>query len=113
MDEERACAERVMASTGIKCVIDVPEKRPDEFVQFSLAATDGGKFSKRSRVTATSWAKTRKRAREIAEAVERACAAIEEEPNVFSAIPDGTYRWDDPDTGTPRYQTNINLKICE
>ena len=45
--------------------------------------------------------------------LERACSAIEDEPNVFSAVPDGTYRWDDPDTGTPRYQTNINLTICE
>ena len=49
----------------------------------------------------------------MAEAGERACPAIEDEPNVFAAIPDGTYRWDDPDTGTPRYQTNINLTICE
>lgn len=113
MDEERVCVERVMAATGIKCTVDVPGKRPDEFVQFSLTATDGGRFTRKSRIAATSWAKTRKRAREIAGMVERACQSIEEEPNVFSATPDGTYRWDDPETGTPRYQTNINLKICE
>lgn len=113
MDVERVCAARAMAATGIRCVLDVPAERPDEFVQFSLAATSGDRYVQRPRVLATSWAKTRKRAKEIAEAVERACASIEEEPNVFSAVPDGTYRWDDPDTGTPRYQTNINLIICE
>lgn len=114
MDIERVCATRVMEETGIRCVLDVPKDRPDEFVQFSLAATGGGRrFTQSPRVVATSWAKTRKRAREIAESVEAACAAIEEEPNVFSAVPDGTYRWDDPETSTPRYQTNINLKTCE
>lgn len=113
MDVERVCADRVMADTGVRCTLDVPTERPDEFVQFSLAATGGDRYVQRPRVLATSWAKTRMRAKEIAEAVERACASIEEEPNVFSAVPDGTYRWDDPETETPRYQTNINLIICE
>lgn len=113
MDVERVCASRVMADTGIKCKLDVPAERPDEFVCFTLATTGGDRYVQRPRVLATSWAKTRRRAKEIAEAVERACASIEEEPNVFSAVPDGTYRWDDPETGTPRYQTNINLIICE
>lgn len=113
MDVERVCVDRVMADTGVRCTLDVPADRPDEFVQFSLATTGGGRYVQRPRVLATSWAKTRRRAKEIAEAVEHACASIEEEPNVFSAVPDGTYRWDDPETGTPRYQTNINLIICE
>lgn len=113
MDIERVVAERLMHATGIKCVMDISRDRPEEFVQITLAATGATRFIQSPRVLATSWAKTRRRAREIAEAVERACAAIEDEPNVFSAVPDGTYRWDDLDTGTPRYQTNINLTICE
>ena len=98
MDIERVVADRLMHATGIKCVLDVPSERPDEFVQVTLAATGAARFIQSPRVLATSWAKTRRRAREIAEAVERACSAIEDEPNVFSAVPDGTYRWDDPDT---------------
>lgn len=113
MDIERVVAERLMRATGIECVLDVPSERPAEFVQVALAATSATRFIQSPRVLATSWAKTRRRAREIADAVERACSAIEDEPNVFSAVSDGTYRWDDPDTGTPRYQTNINLTICE
>ncbi len=114
MDVECVCAERIMAATGITCRLDVPANRPDEFVVVSLAATSSdNRFTSRPRVTATSWAKTRRRALEIARSVEAACEAVEEEPNVFGCTPDGTYRWDDPETGTPRYQTNINMHICE
>ena len=100
MDIERVVAQRLMHATGIKCVPDVRARDPMSFVQVTLAATSATRFIQSPRVLATSWAKTRRRAREIAEAVERACSAIEDEPNVFSAVPDGTYRWDDPDTGT-------------
>ena len=69
MDIERVVAERLMHVTGIKCVPDVPRERPDEFVQVTLAATSATRFIQSPRVLATSWAKTRRRAREIAEAV--------------------------------------------
>ena len=69
MDVERVCADRVMADIGVRCTLDVPTERPDEFVQFSLATTGGDRYVKRPRVLATSWAKTRRRAKEIAEAV--------------------------------------------
>ena len=103
MDIERVVALRLMAATGIKCVLDVPADRPEEFACVTLSP----------RVAVTCWAATRRRALEMAEAVERACGAIEDEPNVFQALPDGLYRWDDPETGTPRYQTNIDIKTCE
>lgn len=113
MDIERVVARRLMAATGIKCVLDVPADRPGEFACVTLASTGGGRFTRSPRVAVTCWAATRRRALEMAEAVERACSAIEDEPNVFQALPDGLYRWDDPETGTPRYQTNIDIKTCE
>ena len=113
MDIERVVAQRLMHATGIKCVPDVPRERPDEFVQVTLAATSATRFIQSPRVLATSWAEDPQARTRDRRGVERACSAIEDEPNVFSAVPDGTYRWDDPDTGTPRYQTNINLTICE
>lgn len=113
MDAERVAALAIQGATGIPCRLDVPAERPDEFVTVSLSATSADRFSRRVRLTAQSWAGSRKRAHEIAEAVEAACAAVEDDPNVLSCLPDGTYRWDDPETGTPRYQTNINMSICE
>lgn len=113
MDAERVCALAIQRATGVPCRLDVPAKRPDEFVTVQLSATSADRFKRTVRLTAQSWAKTRMRAMEIAQAVEAACQSVEDEPNVFSCLPDGTYRWDDPETGTPRYQTNVNMKICE
>lgn len=45
--------------------------------------------------------------------IERVVAKRLMDATGIKCVPDGTYRWDDPDTGTPRYQTNINLTICE
>ena len=113
MDIERVVALTLQKQTGLPCRLDVPAKRPDEFITVSLAATDADRFKRKVRLTVQSWAKTRKRAQEIASAVEEACLAVEDEPNVFRCAPDGTYRWDDPETNTPRYQTNLNINICE
>lgn len=113
MDAERVAALAIQQATGIPCRLDVPAERPDELITVSLAATSADRFKSTARLAVQSWAKTRRRAHEIAEAVEAACASVEDEPNVFSCLPDGTYRWDDPETGTPRYQTNVNMMICE
>lgn len=113
MDAERVAALAIQGATGVPCRLDVPAERPDELVTVALAATSAGRFGRTVRLAVQSWAKTRRRAHEIAEAVEAACADIEDHPNVLSCLPDGTYRWDDPETGTPRYQTNVNMSICE
>lgn len=113
MDIERTVAEAIQTAVKIPCRLEVPEDRPEEFVTVTLAATSADRFMSTARLEAQSWAKTRKRAKDIAGAVEAACESVEYEPNVFSCVPDGTYRWDDPETGTPRYQVNINVRICE
>ncbi len=113
MDAERVAASAIQDAVGVPCRLEVPAERPDELVTVTLSATSADRFMRTARLTAQSWAKTRCRAREIAEAVEAACADIEAHPDVLSCLPDGTYRWDDPETGAPRYQTNINMRICE
>ena len=113
MDVERVVALAIQKETGIPCRLDVPVERPEEFVTVALSAESADRFKRTARLSVQSWAGTRKRAREIAAAVEAACESAEDEPNVFSCVPDGTYRWDDPETGTPRYQTNVNVNICE
>ena len=113
MDAESVAALAIQKATGIPCRLDVPAERPDEFVTVAVSAESADRFKRTARLSVQSWAKTRKRAREIAGAVEAACESVSDEPNVFACVPDGTYRWDDPDTGTPRYQTNVNMYICE
>ena len=113
MDAERVAALAIQNATGVPCRLEVPAERPDELVTVTLSATSADRFQRTARLTVQSWAKTRRRAHEIAEAVEAACMSIEDDPNVLSCLPDGTYRWDDPETGSPRYQTNINMRICE
>lgn len=113
MDVERSFALLIQRATDLPCRLDVPAERPEEFITMTLSATDADCFKRSVRLTVQSWAKTRKRAQEIASLVETCCSAFEEEVNIFSCVPDGTYRWDDPETNTPRYQTNVNIQICE
>lgn len=113
MDIERVAAKRLMDSTGIKAVLEVPNPRPDEFVSVEMTGGSGDRFVRRASLAVQSWARTRPRAAEIARLVERAVPGIADEPNVFRAVANGSYRWPDPDSGHERYQTNVELTVCE
>lgn len=113
MDVERVAAARLMAATGIKTVLEVPDPRPDEFVSVERTGGTGDRFVKGATLAVQSWAATRRRAAEIAALVEVAVPSIAEEPNVFSAVAQGSYRWPDTDSGQARYQTVVELTICE
>ncbi|WP_075844684.1 hypothetical protein [Collinsella bouchesdurhonensis] len=113
IDVERVVAKRLMDATGIRAVLEVPEERPEEFLSVELTGTGTGLYPKTCSLAVQSWAKTRRRAAEIAGLVEVAIYGLTEEPNVFKAVPDGTYRWPDPDSRQERYQTNAELTICE
>ena len=95
MDVERMVAQRLMDETGIKAVLDVPADRPSEFISVSQTGSSRSGCINRVQLVAQSWAKTRSRAAEIA------------------ATCGDTYRWDDPDSRQRRYQTNVNVTICE
>ncbi len=113
MDVERVVARRLMDATGVKAVLEVPEDRPREFISVELTGSGPGLYPKTCSLAVQSWAETRRRAAEIAGLVEQAVYGLADEPNVFKAYPDGTYRWPDPDSRQERYQTNAELTICE
>lgn len=113
MDVERIAAKRLMDETGVKAVLEVPNPRPDEFISVEMTGGSGDRFMRGASLAVQSWAKTRKRAAEIAGLVEEAVPSIADEPNVFRAVTNGTYRWPDPDSGHERYQTNVEITVCE
>jgi hypothetical protein len=113
MDVERVVAKRLMDATGIKAVLDVPAERPAEFISVEIDNGAGGRFIKDVSLSVQSWAKTRRRAAEMASLVEKAVPDLVDEPNIFRAVAGGSYKWPDPDSGQARYQTNVELTICE
>ena len=113
IDVERVVAKRLKAAPGYRTELAVPEERPEEFLSVELTGTGTGLYPKTCSLAVQSWAKTRRRAAEIAGLVEVAIYGLTEETNVFRAVPDGTYRWPDPDSRQERYQTNAELTICE
>ena len=113
MDVERVVAKHLMDSTGIRAVLEVPETRPDEFISVQLLGSTGDRFIKVHRLAVQSWAQTRRRASEIARLVEQATYDLPAEPNIFDANASGTYPWPDPDSRQHRYQTNLEVTICE
>lgn len=114
MDVERVAAQMLKKALKVPVYLEVPEDRPDEFVTVELTGSSNeGGFVLLASLAVQSWAATRRRAAEIARAVASAVPSIADEPNVFKAECDGWYRWPDPDSGSPRYQTNVELAICE
>lgn len=113
MDVERAVAARLMGATGIRAFLEVPEQRPLEFISVELVGTGGGRFVRTATLAVQSWARTRRRAAEIAGMVESAVYGLTDEDAVFGATPTSTYRWPDPDSGQERYQTTVELTVCE
>ena len=114
MDVERVVARRLMGATGIKAVLEVPEDRPGEFISVEMTGGAREKLCiQHASLAVQSWAQTRQRAAEIARLVEQAAPGLTEEPNIFRAVANGTYRWPDPESRQARYQTNVELTICE
>ena len=97
MDIERVAAQRLMDATGIKAVLEVPKSRPSEFISVEMTGGSGDRFMRTASLAVHS----------------RATPDIADEPNVFRAVANGSYRWPDPDSGHERYQTNVELTVCE
>lgn len=113
MDIERTVAERLAASTGIRAFLEVPGERPDEFLTVEMTGGSGDRFIRGASLAVQSWAKTRRRAAEVSRLVVAAVPGLVEEPNIFRAAANGSYRWPDPDSRQHRYQTNVEITICE
>lgn len=114
-DVEAAAGRLLAAAAGVRCFLEVPPDRPAEFISVELtgSSADGLGVRTEAQLAVQSWAPTRRRAREIASAVEAAVPSISGEPWAFSARASSTYRFPDPASRTPRYQTTVELVICE
>lgn len=113
MDIERVVAKALMESTGFKTFAEVPIERPDEFITVELTGTGGNRFARSCFLAVQSWAQTRKDAEALSELVEDAICDLDEHPNIFNPMVTGTYRFPDPDSNQSRYQTNLELMLCE
>lgn len=112
MDIEAVVARRLAEATGLPARLEVPADNSGEFITVELLGEDSG-FVSRGRLAVQTWADTRKRAREMMQAVTSAVPALESEPNIFHPVAESTYRFPDPDTRRARYQTTVSLNICE
>lgn len=114
-DVEAVAARLLAAATGVRCVLEVPPERPSELISVELTGASSDALGVRTEalLAVQSWAPTRRRAREIASAVEAAVPGLAGAPEVFAARAAGTYRFPDPASRSPRYQTTVELVICE
>ncbi len=111
MDVEREFR-RVLGKLPAEVYIDVPETRPAEFYSVELTATTtahGGALST-STIAVQCWAGTRERARELFDALAARLPSICYAGGAIgSATLEGGYRFDDLESGTPRYQALIQI----
>ena len=113
MDVEKELrAALVAAGLPADVYLDVPEKRPAEFYSVELTGSSSRQSGAlwTATVAVQCWAGTRKRARDLVDAI---CDAL---PRIgYETCPSGraraanAYRFDDLESGTPRYQAVIEI----
>ena len=111
MDVEREFR-RVLGELPAEVYIDVPETRPAEFYSLELTATATAHYGAlcTSTIAVQCWAGTRKRARELLDALAAKLPSIcYAGGGIGSATLEGGYRFDDIESGTPRYQALIQI----
>lgn len=116
MDIEAIVAERISEAVGVPAYLEVPPSSPTDFITVEMTGCSGDAL-KTARLDIDCWSTVRgggrKRAREMAMAVEAAVPSLDEEPNVFGPTVENTYRMADPDTGRPRYTVQVQMGLCE
>lgn len=111
MDVEREFR-RVLGELPAEVYIDVPETRPAEFysVELTGTATAHNGALATSTIAVQCWAETRRRARELFDALVAKLPSIcYASGQIGSAMLEGGYRFDDIESGTPRYQALIQI----
>lgn len=111
MDVEREFR-RVLGKLPAEVYIDVPETRPAEFYSVELIGTvtaHAGALAT-STIAVQCWAATRRRACELFDALTAKLPSICYAGGpIGSATLEGGYRFDDIESGTPRYQALIQI----
>ena len=103
---------RVLGKLPAEVYIDVPATRPAEFYSVELTGTTTAHCGAlcTSTVAVQCWAATRKRARELFDALAAKLPSIcYASGPIGSATLEGGYRFDDIESGTPRYQALIQI----
>lgn len=103
---------RVLGKLPAEVYIDVPATRPAEFYSVELTGTTTAHCGAlcTSTVAVQCWAATRKRARELFDALAAKLPSIcYASGPIGSSTLDGGYRFDDLESGTPRYQALIQI----
>lgn len=111
MDVEREFR-RVLGELPAEVYIDVPETRPAEFYSVELTGTTAEHYGAlcTSTIAVQCWAGTRKRARELLDALAAKLPLIcYASGGIGSATLEGGYRFDDIESSTPRYQALIQI----
>ena len=111
MDVEREFR-RVLGKLPAEVYTDVPETRPAEFYSLELtgATTAHSGALATSTIAVQCRAATRRRARELFDALAAKLPSIcYANGGIGSATLDGGYRFDDIESGTPRYQALVQI----
>ena len=111
MDVEREFR-RVLGKLPAEVYTDVPETRPAEFYSLELtgATTAHSGALATSTIAVQCWAATRRRARELFDALAAKLPSIcYANGGIGSATLEGGYRFDDIESGTPRYQALVQI----
>ena len=103
-----------LAAAGLPAdvYLDVPEKRPAEFYSVELIGSSSRQSGAlwTATVAVQCWAGTRKRARDLVDALCDALPRIGYETcRIGRARAANAYRFDDLESGTPRYQAVIEI----
>lgn len=113
MDVEKELRSALVAS-GLPAPVylDVPDKRPSEFYSVELTGSESRQSGAlwTATVAVQCWAGTRKRARELMDALAGAMPSIGYGTSrIGRARVTNAYRFDDLESGSPRYQAVIEI----
>lgn len=113
MDVEVTVAKYLSKQTDIDTYVVIPTERPEEFAFVEITSTSGSRFKRDYNLAVQAWAKTRKRACELASKLADAAQDLDEETNVFSPNAEPAYSYPDPNSKSARYQFVLHLTVCE
>ena len=113
MDVEATVAKYLASACGIACYVVIPTERPEEFAFIEITSTSGNRFKRDYNLAVQAWAKTRKRACELAGKLADVAQDLDEETNIFSPNAEPAYSYADPNSKSARYQFVLHLTVCE
>lgn len=114
-DIERSVAKYLLDETGIQAYIEVPQEPADEYLSVELTGSSGNPWNATYHmdIDCVAGQDQRRRARELAYRVQRACHDLDTLPCVFNPTVSNIYRMNDPDTRRSRYVVQLDFVLCD